>query len=177
MILRAREIGLARRPEARVTVGRISVPSDSHSVVPGLAEFTLDLRHPEEEGLDRLERECRAAFAGIAAAEALELRFEPIWSFPPVAFDATLRERIASAATARGLPIASLPSRAGHDAWNLAHVTASAMIFIPSRDGISHAEAEHSEFDHIADAADVLLDTVVATAGRADPPRSQPPTG
>ena len=57
-----------------------------------------------------------------------------------------------------------MPSRAGHDAWNIARVAPSAMIFIPCRDGISHNEAEFAELDHIVAAANVLLGVVIERA-------------
>ncbi len=162
MILAANRIGLEHAPDARVTVGRIAVPSNSHSVVPGLCEFTLDLRHPERAGLDALEETALAAFQEIAAERGLDVTFEPIWAYPPIEFDKALRAKIADAADALGYTHMALPSRAGHDAWNLARVAPSAMIFIPCRDGISHNEREFAEFDHMAASADVLLRTVLS---------------
>ena len=54
-----------------------------------------------------------------------------------------------------------LPSRAGHDAWNIARIAPAAMIFIPCRNGISHNEAEHAELHDIAASAEVLLSAVI----------------
>lgn len=165
MIVKANEIGLRHAPEARATVGRISVPSNSHSVVPGRAGFVLDLRHPEAAALEELEAETRAAFAAIAMARRLEVRLEEIWSYPPAHFDPTMQAAIRQAADAQNYPALTLPSRAGHDAWNVAQVAPAAMIFIPCRGGISHNVAEYAEFDHIAASADVLLSTVISVAG------------
>jgi N-carbamoyl-L-amino-acid hydrolase len=162
MILTAREIGCRQAPEARVTVGRISVPSDSHSVVPGRTEFVLDLRHPDDVGLAALEAEAKAAFSAIAAKHQLSVAYESVWAYPPTLFDERLQKEIARAARELGHSHLRLPSRAGHDAWNLARVGPSAMIFIPCRGGISHNELEFAEFEHIAAAANVLLLTVIA---------------
>ena len=58
---------LARQnaPDARVTVGRLNIESNSPSTIPGLVRFVVDLRHPKSETLDRLEGEvatlCRNA--------------------------------------------------------------------------------------------------------------------
>lgn len=162
MILEANKIGLAHSPEARVTIGRISVPSNSHSVVPGTAEFTLDLRHPELAELDTLEAVTREKFEQIARARNLDVSFKKIFDYPPTVFDTSLLHEIRGAAHRLGYSLLDLPSRAGHDAWNMARVTPTAMIFIPCRGGISHNEQEFAAFEHIAAAADVLLNTVAS---------------
>jgi beta-ureidopropionase / N-carbamoyl-L-amino-acid hydrolase len=167
MIVEANAIGLGAAPDGRVTVGRISVPSDSHSVVPGFAEFVVDLRHPEAAGLDVLEERVRAAFSAIAHRSHLEVAFEPMWEYPPVEFDALIRAAIRDSAARLGLSTLVLPSRAGHDAWNIARVAPAGMIFIPCRDGVSHNEAEYADFEHIAASADVLLGAVIEIAGTA----------
>jgi N-carbamoyl-L-amino-acid hydrolase len=165
MILKANEIGLRHAPEARTTVGRIAVPSNSHSVVPGRADFVLDIRHPEAGALDALESELRDAFRSIAATRRLEAEFEALFDYPPIHFDAALQRSIGTAAERHGYATLSLPSRAGHDAWNIARMAPAAMIFIPCRDGISHNEAEFAEFEDIAASADVLLGTVIDRCG------------
>ena len=165
MILAANRIGLSHAPDARVTVGRISVPSNSHSVVPGLAEFVLDMRHSEMDGLVAIEKELRASFEEIASERRLSVEFEAMWAYPAVEFDATLRAAIEKSAARLGHRTMPLPSRAGHDAWNIARIAPAAMIFIPCRDGVSHNQAEHAEFDHIAASADVLLNAVIDLAG------------
>ena len=60
-----------------------------------------------------------------------------------------------------------MPSGAGHDAQMLARVCPTAMIFVPSVNGLSHNIAEHTHPADIAAGADVLLQVVLATAGAA----------
>jgi N-carbamoyl-L-amino-acid hydrolase len=62
-----------------------------------------------------------------------------------------------------------LPSRAGHDSQNMAHLGPTGMIFVPSRGGRSHAADEYTSFDAIAAGADVLLATLLDLA-RGDRP-------
>jgi N-carbamoyl-L-amino-acid hydrolase len=58
-----------------------------------------------------------------------------------------------------------MPSGAGHDAQNLATVTASGMLFIPSRGGRSHRPDEMSDWKAIERGANVLLRTLLELAG------------
>jgi beta-ureidopropionase / N-carbamoyl-L-amino-acid hydrolase len=166
MVLAARQIGLAHAPDARVTVGRLSVPSDSHSVVPGRVEMVLDVRHPEKDSIEQLQAELEARFRTIAAECQLDVEFRQIWNYQPVMFDPHLRSAIERASDAHGYRHLPLPSRAGHDAWNMARVAPSAMIFIPCRNGISHNELEFAEDVHIAAGADVLLAALLAADAR-----------
>ena len=54
-----------------------------------------------------------------------------------------------------------MPSGAGHDAQDMALIAPTAMIFVPSRDGISHSPEEFTSFEMIYKGANVLLNTIV----------------
>lgn len=58
-----------------------------------------------------------------------------------------------------------LPSGAGHDAQMLARVCPTGMVFVPSRGGVSHNPAEHTDPEHLAAGTEVLLDVLVELAG------------
>ena len=58
-----------------------------------------------------------------------------------------------------------MPSGAGHDAQVMARITTSGMVFVPSRDGISHHPAEFSSLEDCVNGANVLLGAAVALAG------------
>jgi N-carbamoyl-L-amino-acid hydrolase len=55
-----------------------------------------------------------------------------------------------------------MPSGAGHDAQEIARIAPMGMIFVPSRDGISHAPQEFTAPSDIANGVDVLLRTLLA---------------
>jgi N-carbamoyl-L-amino-acid hydrolase len=54
-----------------------------------------------------------------------------------------------------------MPSGAGHDAQEMAVICPIGMIFIPSKEGISHSPKEYSSPKDIANGANVLLHTVL----------------
>ena len=68
--------------------------------------------------------------------------------------------RLQSAAESLGHPIPETVSGALHDAAILAPYVPTAMLFVASRDGISHNPAEHSRIDDIALAAQILYTAV-----------------
>ena len=54
-----------------------------------------------------------------------------------------------------------MPSGAGHDAQEMAVICPIGMIFIPSKDGISHSPREYSSQIDITNGANVLLHTIL----------------
>ena len=72
-----------------------------------------------------------------------------------------IRKIIKQEAEKLGMTTLSLPSGAGHDAQEMARIAPMGMIFIPSRDGISHAPDEYSSPEAIANGANVLLKTLL----------------
>jgi N-carbamoyl-L-amino-acid hydrolase len=54
-----------------------------------------------------------------------------------------------------------MPSGAGHDAQAMAKIAPTGMIFIPSKDGISHSPEEYSSVKDIASGASVMFHTIL----------------
>ena len=67
-----------------------------------------------------------------------------------------------ASARAEGATTLRLPSGAGHDAMVLAHHVPAAMLFVPSRGGLSHTPEEFSTPEHCELGARVLARTVRA---------------
>jgi N-carbamoyl-L-amino-acid hydrolase len=60
-----------------------------------------------------------------------------------------------------------MPSGAGHDAMNWASCTPTGMLFIPCRNGVSHAPEEYADIQDITRAVRVM-ERVLRTLSRAD---------
>lgn len=157
--LREQVVGAA--PETTLaTVGSLRLEPDLINVIPRKATFTVDLRDPGEQRLQTAERRLADFLATLAEREGVTVETEQLVRFEPVVFDAALADRIQAAAQRRGLPHRRMTSGAGHDAQMLARIAPSAMIFVPSRGGISHNPREHTDDDQLALGAQVLLDVV-----------------
>ncbi len=157
--LREQVVGAA--PETTLaTVGSLRLEPDLINVIPRKATFTVDLRDPGEQRLQTAESRLADFLATLAGREGVTVETEQLVRFEPVVFDAALADRIQAAAQRRGLPHRRMTSGAGHDAQMLARIAPSAMIFVPSRGGISHNPREHTDDDQLALGAQVLLDVV-----------------
>ena len=149
---------------AVATIGVVEVSPGSTNVVPGAAKATIDLRHPHDDALDRMEAAFRAEAAGIGRDLGIEIRFDTTWAAPAVRFDNDCIAAVRAAAEASGLGYRDIVSGAGHDAANLAAITPTAMVFVPCAGGISHNEAESITEADAAAGANVLLQAVLSVA-------------
>jgi hydantoinase/carbamoylase family amidase len=153
---------LALRDEARAradmtaNVGVIAVEPGGFNVIPGAAEFSIDVRSPTGEGFARAEAFVREALARIAEEERLALDLSETHRLEPVPLDPALQEALARAADAEGASHVRLASGAGHDAMILGRHVPAAMLFVPSRGGVSHSPAEYTAPEHCELGARVL---------------------
>lgn len=135
----------ARRDSAVATVGVLELERPSSNTVPGRATFTLDLRHPSESVLDSFESALRTCIQGLTEHnDSLQTTIERIWHSPAVQLDDTVVSCIRHAANrvVGSDGFMDMISYAGHDSALTALRVPTAMIFVPSKDGISHAPDE-----------------------------------
>jgi allantoate deiminase len=141
--LELRELARARE-NVTANVGKVAVAPGGANVVPGLADFTIDVRAATAEGLAELQRLVEETVARVAREESLEAELEQIFSLEPLELDPQLVEAVERAATEEGATSRRIASGAGHDAMVIGRHVPAAMIFVPSRGGISHSPEEYS---------------------------------
>ena len=146
----------------KFTVGRFEIKPNAPSVVPALARFSVDLRHPDSAALRALGNQVAdlcATHRGPCLVNVVELSTAMSLAFPE-----RMRECIRRHARLLRIPTIDILSSAGHDARYLHAICPTGMIFVPCRAGISHNEAESAEPEHLADGARVLVQTMLELA-------------
>jgi allantoate deiminase len=148
---------LAKNLGAVITVGRLANHPNAINVIPDRVEFTIDLRAGDDTTIARADQTLRKTIAGICSARQLQYQLESTESIPACPMDAKLCDRLARAAAlaGNGTPRMTV-SGALHDSAVVAKYIPTAMLFVPSRDGISHNPAEFSRIEDIAAAAAVV---------------------
>lgn len=162
LVLAAQEAPVSASSTAVATVGRLEVSPGAINAIPGEVFMTFDLRDIVEASRDRLEQDIRAEIARVAGAAGLTYELQELTRHVPVLLPEHMVGTVCHAIEAAGLPIHRLPSGAGHDAQIMAEVTDTAMIFVRSREGVSHNPREYSSPEDIVAGAEVLYHTVVA---------------
>jgi allantoate deiminase len=142
-------------PGLVATVGRFQIAPGTSNVIPGFAELSLDVRHPENsvrlEALDKL----RAQAEAIAQRRGAHLDWRAGKGQASVACSPRLMAALAQAVADAGYPEIALASGAGHDAAIMSQITEIAMLFVRCARGVSHSPAEAVAVEDVAVAIEV----------------------
>jgi N-carbamoyl-L-amino-acid hydrolase len=139
------------------TVGVTKLNPGLINVIAREALVTVDLRNTDEQKLQEAEQSMTSFIEQICKAEGVTCSSRTLARFEPVSFDKEMVSLVAKTASKLGNRVKSMPSGAGHDAQMFAPNCPTAMIFVPSRNGISHNVTEYTEPEHLQAGADVLL--------------------
>ncbi len=130
---------------ALATIGKVVAEPGGANAISSAVRAWLDARAPDEATLDRVVSEVCAQAEAAAAAYGVEVSVRRESFTARLGFDAGLRDRLASALSARGIAAPLLATGAGHDAGVLAGRLPTAMLFVRNPSGVSHAPAEYAE--------------------------------
>jgi beta-ureidopropionase / N-carbamoyl-L-amino-acid hydrolase len=167
LIAAVNDIGLAfAAQEGRTTTPRIECFPNLPGIVPEQVRLIIDFRHPEPAGFERMHTEIKAAIAAVEAKARVIITLAEGWSWGTSLFDPQCIELLKDTASDLGLPFLEMLSQAGHDAYAVADLVPTAMIFTPCRNGISHNTNEDIELTRTLPGANLLLNAALRRANR-----------
>jgi len=153
-------------PATRLTVGKVDLYPNFPHTVPGRVDFVIIGRDMELEVMSALAEACRERLQAAALKHDLELSVEQASWLEPTPCHATIIDAFRNQARELGIDAPLMPSGAGHDTQMMAHLTHAGMIFVPSRQGVSHAPEEFTDSADIEIGCNLLLHTMLDLAGR-----------
>ena len=146
------------------TVGTIDLVPNLVNVIARQALVTVDLRNMDETLLQMAERRLADFVNEVSVREGVQISQRKLARFEPVSFDDALVALVEETAGSLGFSCRRMPSGAGHDAQMFAPNSPTAMIFVPSKNGISHNVAEFTSPSQIEAGANVLLQVMLNKA-------------
>ncbi len=162
LALAVEQIALAHGPDGRGTVGVIVPSPMSPNVIPGSVFLTIDTRHPEEDVLLQMKDALLNAANQIAEKRRLQVEITETWHSPMTPFDERLVSRLEHFAAERQLDCRRIWSGAGHDAvYVAASGVPTVMVFVQTKDGISHNESESIKKEDAVAGCELLCDAVL----------------
>ncbi len=120
------------------TVSTIESDARAGNVIAGRVAASLDVRHALDEIRRNAVQHIVERGLEIARARGLQVDIQPRLTQAAVPMDPALIAAIERATLAAGYEAPRMVSGAGHDAMILAEKVPSAMIFLPSPEGVSH---------------------------------------
>jgi N-carbamoyl-L-amino-acid hydrolase len=162
-IIAVNEVALGEEGRHVATVGRIHAEPGAPNVIPGRVILSLEIRDLSVGKMDQLFNAIQKRAEQIAALSGTQFDFKPIDATgAPALTDERIRKIIENSSQTLGLTTLRMQSGAGHDAQEMSNLAPVGMIFVPSKDGISHSPKEYTSSGDMANGANVLLHTLLA---------------
>jgi allantoate deiminase len=147
------------------TVGRIACQPNASNVIAGSVRFSIDFRARTNQVLDQGQGVLQQKLSEIACRRKVDARIAAIESIRATPLSPVVCDGLTRSAERLGCSLPQTVSGALHDAGILAPFIPTAMMFVASRDGISHNPAEWSRIDDVALAARILYTAVTGGDG------------
>lgn len=152
-------------PELVYTTGEVVCHPCVHTCVPDYFDFSIDARHENPKVLERVLNivlSCAEKSWSGCKCEAVRA-----WNRDTVYWDKKLVGYVKEAAQEAGISHEYIHSGAGHDAQFASYMLPTTMIFVQSKDGLSHCEPEYSTPEHCTEGATVMLLAVLKADAQA----------
>ena len=156
MYVVAVEYEARNRPGLVATVGDLHVPGGAANVIPGRAELSLDVRHPDDAVRLEACQELIAHAHTLAEGRHVSVEVRPLTENAAVVCSPRLVSLLSDAVKEAGQEVLAIPSGAGHDAVAISALTEVGMLFVRCKGGISHSPLESVETRDVAVAIEVL---------------------
>ncbi|MEL7011423.1 MAG: Zn-dependent hydrolase [Cyanobacteria bacterium J06648_1] len=160
VVLAVNQIGNSSGQQV-ATVGKMEVKPNAANVVPGWVEMSLDIRDLSSLHIDSLLSQLRTHLEEIAVATNTQIRLNPCLHNEPALAEPYIQKAIALSCEQLNLSYTYLPSRASHDAQEMAQLADMGMIFVPSEMGVSHDASEYTSPEQCTQGANILLQTLI----------------
>ncbi len=167
-LLAVREVVRGESGRQVGTVGFMKVQPGAVNVIPGRVEFPIELRDLDAAKIDRMWNHIQVQLKQIDKEENVETTCTEFDDIAPARTDLVMQSAIRDAAKSLGLATMDLPSGAVHDAQQMAKLAPFGMIFVPSRDGISHSPKEFTTWQDVANGEEVLYRSVLTVDTQLD---------
>ena len=154
------EIDKLEIPDLVYTTGEVVCHPCVHTCVPDYFDFSFDARHEDPKQLERVLAVVKSC-ADKTWGNGCTCKVEKAWNRDTVYWDKKLVGYVKAAAEELGVSHQYIHSGAGHDAQFCSYVIPTTMIFVQSKDGLSHCEPEFSSVKHCTEGASVMLNAVL----------------
>lgn len=167
----------SRHRGTRISVGKIQALPGSITTIAGLVRLYVDVRDVDSDRQRQTAAELVERAQAVCAERTVALGARTLADASPVILPKQVRDTIAATAAELGIAYRVLPSGASHDSQMINRITPTGMIFVPSRDGISHNPVESTGSGELAVGTEVLAASLLSLDHALDPANARPAAG
>ena len=142
------------------TIGKMEVFPNGINVIPEKVVLHADIRDINEEPRDQLLERIKQYAQEIAGRRNVKLVIKQNTKIMPVPIEDNLKQKLEQSLNRLGIKPVHIPSGAGHDAMVLGRYIPVAMLFVRSKEGISHNPKEWSSLNDCVYGIHVLKDFI-----------------
>lgn len=150
------------------TVGYVYVKPGAMNVIPGAVEMGIDVRDINSDDKKVAVGKVIQLIEAIKSNRPVEVEYEILTDDEPVKLSSKVIDTLVDTAEEIGLDYKVMHSGAGHDAMHMADIAQAGMIFVPSKNGISHNIEEFTDMDDIVKGTELLLHAALKLAQEGD---------
>jgi allantoate deiminase len=141
-----------------ITTGRLNVYPNGANVIPDEVVFSVDIRSGKEENVLNVIEKTKSLVHSFSE-NGIQTTIEQLLYIQPKELNSDIRSLLKEKSEAMEIQYCSINSGAGHDAMVLSDYTDVGMLFIPSKNGLSHCPEEWSDSEDIARAVQIFYET------------------
>jgi N-carbamoyl-L-amino-acid hydrolase len=160
----AREVAETDSESTVGTVGKMHIAPNARNVVPGQVRVRTDFRDVTHAAITELVDRARKSLRRLESERGVDANLDLYREQAPTPMHEGCRDALHDSAERAGIEAINVHSGGGHDTMNVARVSDAALVFAPSRDGVSHHPTEWTDWDECADVARVLAGAVADSA-------------
>ena len=160
IIVGIEQIAKTTSESAVATVGKLKLHPNAANVIPGEAVFTIDMRDLDEDVIGKMSLRIENLCSEIQEVSGCVVHTKPQFEVIPTKSCAKLVSSSFHESEKLGFKTGILPSKASHDSQEIGRICPMVMIFVPSRNGLSHSYKEYTSLDQCANGIEVLLNTI-----------------
>jgi allantoate deiminase len=146
------------------TVGVITLEPGGVNVIPGRAVFSIDVRHGDKGIRQKMINDIYEKIESTCKKRRLTSRIDVKKEVDPATCSPEIVTLLEEMCHTLHYPVKKLPCGAGHDSLIMSKMTDIGMIFVRSKDGISHNPKEWSSQSDCAIGTELLFHTLVKLA-------------
>jgi allantoate deiminase len=151
------ELAIGKGEGTVITTGRLHVFPNGANVIPDKTVFSVDIRSGKEENVLQVIESVKQLVESYNG-NGIHTSIEQQLYIQPKKMNQDIVSLLKEKSSHFNIPSCSINSGAGHDAMVFSDFTNVGMLFIPSKDGLSHCPEEWSDSLHIANAVQILYE-------------------